>query len=354
MESPELGAGVGDPILPARTLVSISDVSRELGLSPSRIRQLVELGEIPVAGRSPGGHRRFDLAAVRDAQARRQLARTSLDPDDAEPLWSATYPLRDADEDEVWQHMRGAFAVPTTAEAIARYVVTEMVNNAIDHSGGTFVVVSVGRDKAGHLHIRIIDDGDGVFRHLAAGLHLDGELAALAELTKGKQTTDPDRHTGEGIFFASKVVDQFAIAANGLRLTFDNVRDDFAAGTAAVENGTTVGIRLDPATTTTLADVFARYTDDFAFSRTRPRIKLYELGVSFVSRSEAKRLAAGLEHFRDVDLDFARVNDVGQGFADELFRVWATAHPDVILHPTDMNEAVAFMVNRAIERRAAT
>lgn len=39
---------------------------------------------------------------------------------------------------------------------------------------------------------------------------------------------------------------------------------------------------------------------------------------------------------------------VGQGFADEVFRVWAKQQPEVALIPVDMNEPVAFMVERAI------
>ena len=36
--------------------------------------------------------------------------------------------------------------------------------------------------------------------------------------------------------------------------------------------------------------------------------------------------AVGLERFREVVLDFAGVDAIGQGFADEVFRVWARAH----------------------------
>jgi hypothetical protein len=39
---------------------------------------------------------------------------------------------------------------------------------------------------------------------------------------------------------------------------------------------------------------------------------------------------------------------VGQGFADEVFRVWARQHADVRLVPTGMVDPVAFMVERAI------
>lgn len=79
-------------------------------------------------------------------------------------------------------------------------------------------------------------------------------------------------------------------------------------------------------------------------------ITLFAIGTAFVSRSEAKRLVRGLERFREVVLDFEGVRLVGQGFADEVFRVWSSAHPEVRLVPVGMNEPVAFMVERA--RRA--
>jgi hypothetical protein len=76
-------------------------------------------------------------------------------------------------------------------------------------------------------------------------------------------------------------------------------------------------------------------------------VRLSAIGVTFVSRSEARRLVHGLDRFREVVLDFDRVESVGQGFADEVFRVFARAHPRTRLVPTNMGEAVAFMVGRA-------
>jgi len=71
------------------------------------------------------------------------------------------------------------------------------------------------------------------------------------------------------------------------------------------------------------------------------------VGTTFVSRSEAKRLTSGLDRFDDVVLDFTGVEMVGQGFVDEIFRVWGAAHPNVTLVPVHMVEPVAFMVARA-------
>lgn len=76
-------------------------------------------------------------------------------------------------------------------------------------------------------------------------------------------------------------------------------------------------------------------------------VMLLPLGARLISRSEAKRLLAGLDRFAEVVLDFNGVEEIGQGFADEVFRVWARAHPKVRLKPVNMSEAVEFMVRRA-------
>lgn len=41
------------------------------------------------------------------------------------------------------------------------------------------------------------------------------------------------------------------------------------------------------------------------------------------------------------------VEIVGQGFCDQVFRVYARAHPEVTLEAVGMDDAVAFMVARA-------
>lgn len=51
-----------------------------------------------------------------------------------------------------------------------------------------------------------------------------------------------------------------------------------------------------------------------------------------------------------MDVDFAGVTDVGQGFVDELLRVWPRTHPGKAVNPVNMNAAVEFMVKRGIRR----
>jgi len=71
-----------------------------------------------------------------------------------------------------------------------------------------------------------------------------------------------------------------------------------------------------------------------------------------VSRSQAKRLIARFDSFKKVILDFKGVQEIGQAFADELFRVYANEHPDVELIPDNMTDQVQRMWLRAVAPRA--
>ena len=264
------------------------------------------------------------------------------------------YPIDGLEEDRVWNEMSGPSSFLATVSdrprAILQYVFTEIVNNAIDHSGAAEVEISVSLKDTG-VALEVIDRGVGVFRHVRDKLGLETELEALQELSKGKTTTMPSRHSGEGLFFSSKASSRFEIASGSLRWIVDNRRGDMAVGALDPQiQGTEVRVEVDADTNRDLRQVFAEYTEDFEFSKTRTVVRLFAIGTEFVSRSQAKRLVHGLEAFREVVLDFKGVDLVGQGFADEVFRVWAGEHPEVNLIPSDMNDAVAFMVERAIRK----
>ena len=323
-------------------LVGVPEVARLLGVSQSHVRSLADKGILPMT-RTKGGHRRFDPVAAQRAWENYLPTRHKVRQ---ERIFERRH-LDGADEAQVWEDIRPRLHLPDTALSVAHYVTTEMVNNAVDHSGGSTLEITV-TPSANEVEFVVSDDGEGAFAHLARGLGLAETHEALGELTKGKRTTDPSRHTGEGIFFSSKATQVFKLEANGLRITFDNTRNDVAYGESLVRTGTVVTYTIDAHTTLGLQALFERFTNEsFAFARSAPRVKLFELGVRFVSRSEAKRLGSGLEQFDEVELDFTGVTDVGQGFADELFRVWTAAHPDTVLTTIGMNDAVEFMVRRS-------
>jgi STAS-like domain of unknown function (DUF4325) len=66
---------------------------------------------------------------------------------------------------------------------------------------------------------------------------------------------------------------------------------------------------------------------------------------SLVSRSQGKRLVLGLDQFTAVTFDFTGVSDMQQGFADEVFRVWANAHPGINVTVVGVSPAVKRALN---------
>jgi anti-sigma regulatory factor (Ser/Thr protein kinase) len=259
-------------------------------------------------------------------------------------------------EDRVWDDARaripglGAFK---NAGALLAHAFTEMLNNAIDHSESPTIDVSLQVDlRRDEARFTVADRGIGVFENVRSKLRLGSEVAALQEISKGKVSTQPERHSGEGLFFTSKMARTFELEANGLLWIVDNERHDQAIFGTSEKPGTIVRFETPLSSAPLLEAVYAPYTHDFEFDTSRVVIKLFEHGVRFVSRSEAKRLLVGLERFRHVILDFAGVEGVGQGFADEVFRVWAKHHPETQLRAESMAAPVMFMVERA--RRAAT
>lgn len=321
-------------------LVPIGDVAAALGVSVSQVRKLTNEGRLS-AVTTDGGHRRYDLAQV--------LHGWSSGSQAVPAVFDRTAPRAGLQEHLVWRELRSVLgsALGEAAQRILGYATTEMINNAVDHSDGREVRVSAS-DDAGTITIVIADDGVGAFDRMVSKLGLPDRYAAIQELSKGKATTSPDRHTGEGIFFTSKAVDRFRLAANGLVWLVDNLLHDTSVAASRRRIGTEVTLELAGDTTKSMKDVFDEFTVEDRFARTRPAVKLLEYGTEFISRSEAKRLAQRLEEFQEVELDFEGVGFVGQGFVDEMFRVWARDHPDTRLIPINMNDEVAFMVRRGL------
>ncbi len=271
---------------------------------------------------------------------------------EAAPSWQHELTLLGLSEDVVWRRVAEDLdlARESPAGKITGYAFTEMLNNAIDHSGSDTATITWWASPD-QWSFEVRDYGVGAYPKLREGLHLASEFEAVQELSKGKRTTDPQRHTGEGIFFTSKAVDIFRLTSSGVRWTVDNLRHDTALGVVPASAGTSVVCQIDPQTDRSLAGIFHEFSRDHAFVRTRPVVKLFEIGTTFVSRSEARRLLDGLEaDFDIVEVDFAGVTDVGQGFVDELLRVWPAIHPDKAVIPTNMNAAVQFMIERGLSR----
>src|SRR5262245_30867695 len=230
-----------------------------------------------------------------------------------------------------------------------------MINNAIDHSDGREVRVEVRRDALDS-EILVEDDGEGIFVKIQRALGLRDPREAILELAKGKLTTAPENHSGEGIFFTSRVMDGFEIESHHLRFSHQARADDHIREQAADTPGTRVSMRLANDSPRRLREVFDQFTDpeESTFDKTVVPLRLAQHeGDKLVSRSQAKRVAHRFERFKRVELDFTGVEEIGQAFADEVFRVFARAHPEIRIVPLNTAPAVAQMIRRAVNTPSA-
>jgi ERCC4-type nuclease len=163
----------------------------------------------------------------------------------------------------------------------------------------------------------------------------------------------PKSHSGEGIFFTSKASDFFTLDSFGYMLTVNTVKQDVSVRrTSATKRGTRVIFQIKTDSDRHLNNVFKKYTNmgdgsDYGFDKTEIRVKLFTAGGVHISRSQARRILAGLEKFKIVLFDYEKVPLVGQAFADEIYRVFQERHPDIRLENENMSEGVRFMVERA-------
>ena len=260
------------------------------------------------------------------------------------------YPLsKNLEESVVWiQDIKPLLGVvPDNVMNIWHYCFTEMLNNAIDHSDGEFVDIEVNK-SAVNTEIIMHDNGVGIFKKIQAKLELTDERHAVLELAKGKFTTDPANHSGEGIFFSSRACDDFTILSGGV---FFNHRiehkEDWIIEANNPSAGTTVFMRLQNHTSRKLNKIFKQFYsgDDIGFNKTVVPVKLAQYGDdALISRSQAKRVLNRIDRFKMVIFDFNGVDNIGQGFADEVFRVFANQHPEISIQHVNSNADVKNMI----------
>jgi len=271
--------------------------------------------------------------------------------------WEHIYPLDGTlAEDRVWLTDISEFVsdLPDNVIDIWHYGFTEILNNAIDHSSGSQVHVQVTK-TATSTEIVIYDDGEGIFKKIQRELGLLDERHSVLELAKGKLTTDPDNHTGEGIFFSSRMFDDFAILSGTVYFSHkhDEV-EDWILERQRFQSGTGVFMELSNNTARISRQIFDSFTsdDDYGFTKTVVPVRLAQYGDDkLISRSQAKRLLVRVEKFKTVIFDFDDVDTIGQAFADEIFRVFKLQHPDIELVYLNTNKSVQQMISRAINRQ---
>lgn len=270
--------------------------------------------------------------------------------------WEHIYALNGTlAEDTVWRGDISDFIndLPDNVIDIWHYGFTEILNNAIDHSSGTQVHIQVNK-TATTTEIVIYDDGEGIFKKIQRQLELSDERHSVLELAKGKLTTDPDNHTGEGIFFSSRMFDNFAILSGNVYFSHKHDQvEDWILERQRFQSGTGVFMALSNNAARTSKSIFDSFTsgDDYGFTKTVVPVRLTQYGDDkLISRSQAKRLLVRVEKFKTVVFDFDDVETIGQAFADEIFRVFKLQQPSMELIYLNANEQVTQMIRRALSR----
>ena len=268
------------------------------------------------------------------------------------------YTLTGLQEDTPWaQDFAPCFDLRDNVAQLAQLAFTELLNNAIEHSGGTRVTVSM-RQTPNQLQLLVSDDGRGIFDAIGATYQITDPAQAMLELAKGKLTTRPDGHTGRGLFFTSRMADIIDLHANNQAFQQrDWQREQWQRGRPACRQGSAVYVAICLDTERTVDEVLRRYSLDgqgYDFDRTVVPLRLMSGSqLALASRAQARRVAARLQRFRRVELDFDGLSEIGHGFADELLRVFHHQHPEVELVPVNMAPKVAALVESVQEAEPA-
>lgn len=285
----------------------------------------------------------------------------------AEQVFSHTISLtgEKAAEDELYMSYIAAHLEHCNENAIRiwQYTCAEILNNAIEHAQGSELFIEI-RVNILYTTIAVTDNGIGTFHTLLTymkthGWDNPGIEEALVELYKGKITSKEESHSGEGIFFSAKTLDEFTlwsdscIYKSGAGRHSENIRSHLLSYASRIEKvGTMVLMSLENETERNITEVFNMYTDiDEGFVKTKIPVKEACINGEPVARSQARRICNRLETFKEVILDFQDIEFMGQGFADEIFRVYAAAHPEVTLCSVNMLPVVERMI-RHVSRGA--
>ncbi len=321
--------------------IKVADIVKATGFSRAYInrffKELRKEGKIVLVGKA--NNARYVLSSKAEKTKRSILAVNKIVKN------------KDLSEDIVLKEIKensGIFSgLPNNVVNIVDYAFSEMLNNAIEHSKSNRINIFIA-DKNGKIVFEILDYGVGIFNNIMAKKKLNNEMEAIQDLLKGKQTTAPQNHSGEGVFFTSKVADNFSVQSFGKKIIFNNLLDDVFIKDSSGIKGTKINFSIAKDSKKELNNIFRDYSGElFEFSKTKVKINLYEIDNAFISRSQARRILAGLDKFKEIILDFKDIETVGQGFADEVFRVWKNTHPDIKIGYKNENENILFMIKRA-------
>lgn len=259
-------------------------------------------------------------------------------------------------EDRVWREkmLPATNGLNKNIVDICQYGFTEMLNNVIDHSNSEIATLSLIRNY-NSIDMLVKDEGIGIFNKIKEDFHLGDARTALLELSKGKLTSDRSNHTGEGIYFTSRMFSSFVIKSAHLSYSRSMRREDeWLIDIIDLEKyvkGTIVYMQISTDADWTSEEIFAKYQDEeLNFSKTHIPITLGRYGdEQLVSRSQAKRILSRSEYFKEVMLDFQNIQNIGQAFTDEMFRVFPLNHPNIDIVALNASGKIIKMIERAVK-----
>jgi len=302
-----------------------------VGKARSLVKHLVNLGWLQASGE--GRRVRYSPGSLRQIVQR--------------------YPLAGLNEDLPWaRDFAPHFEMPKNVRQLMQHAFTELLNNAIDHSEGQFATVSM-RQTPAHLQLLVSDDGRGLFDKIREGFEIEDPAMAMLELSKGKLTSAPERHTGRGLYFTSRLADIFDLHANAVAFQHRewDPRSWKQARAVRQQQGSAIYLAIALDTTRTLDEVMRSASIDaqgYSIERTTLPLRLIvNEDTGLESRAQARRVAARLTEFKQAELDFTGIEHIGQGFADELFRVFGRNQTAVQLVVKNAGPRVNAMIELA-------
>lgn len=262
----------------------------------------------------------------------------------------------DLKEDVVWRNKILPFVENLKGNVldICQYGFSEMLNNVIDHSESADAIITVTRTPI-DVTFSIADNGIGIFNKIQNDFKLEDNRHALLELSKGNLTSAPKRHSGQGIFLTSRMFNEFSILSGSLYYSIAEDLDDSDGWIIEVDEeeniqqGTIIKMIINYNSPKIVQEIIDRHgdIDSLAITKTHVPIKLAKYkGEQLVSRSQAKRVLARINKFREVTLDFKGIESISPAFADEIFRVYQQDHLNIRIVYVQANPEIVKTIRR--------
>lgn len=193
-------------VLKKKKKVTASEIVKKTGFSRTYVNKffqdLRDKGKIVLIGKANRAHYIIAEENIVRASKRNTLSVTKI------------FQNKNISEDIILARIKqdsGIFEnISCNVSEIVGYAFSEMLNNAIEHSRSILIRIDMKKD-AGHIIFSVADKGMGIFNNIRKKKNLASNMEAIQNLLKGKETTAPKAHSGEGIFFTSKAADILTI-----------------------------------------------------------------------------------------------------------------------------------------------